>query len=234
MLAKPVNAVDKMWPWSADGQFQLLEDSERENARLRGLVQEQLRLIHGLERVLMKKRSKTMSLYSSRSRCFLVYVDQFTQSPLHNFHRIEVNVTADRALRVIEGKYNFRGYGVPFRTKLIVRRVVRDDRIIFPVAMFIDPMYMNGDKHSGVFLRERSWNVFRAAPSDDSVPSDVPLCYRQTYSLVKPELFSSDYGDSLAQLTKWQIQTTSLRVIMNNEALEDKLLASFGKLEIAE
>ncbi|TMW58249.1 hypothetical protein Poli38472_011837 [Pythium oligandrum] len=53
--------TNQLWKRVAGSQLAALSESERENARLRAMVKEQLSLIKGLERLMMKKRSKTFS-----------------------------------------------------------------------------------------------------------------------------------------------------------------------------
>ncbi|TMW58257.1 hypothetical protein Poli38472_011845 [Pythium oligandrum] len=295
-------------------RYKKLESSERENARLRGLVEDQLRLIRGLERMLMKKRTKVMLWYAGRGprsvagefvdpmedpelekemergvEDMLGDVDRIFADPryttdweeplhlagftanendlpivetldarlfpfpyeaaadtlwaiwtntnkptLHNFHRFDVEATDVRVRRVIEGEFNFKGRQVPFRAKLIARRLVHADRIVIPAMLLIDPMHMNGEKHSGVFLRERAWNVFHAAPKDENIPSDIPVACRKSYSLTTPKLFDCDDSHTVGRLTNSLICTTSMRLSMNNEAMEDRLVASFDKLGLSD
>ncbi|TMW58246.1 hypothetical protein Poli38472_011834 [Pythium oligandrum] len=59
--------ADKMWEGIAGRQLRELDRSERENARLRTMVEDQLRTIKSLERMVMKKRSKVTSIIQQPS-----------------------------------------------------------------------------------------------------------------------------------------------------------------------
>ncbi|TMW58260.1 hypothetical protein Poli38472_011848 [Pythium oligandrum] len=307
-----VTTLDKMWARIADRQFQHREKSELENARLRGLVEDQLRLIRGLERMLTKKRTKVMSWYTDGKHQSVTgavvdpledpimekqmeqgvedmladvggivadpryvtetdepfhmtgFLSEDSDNPtvetldarlfpfpyqtaadelwgiwtnkdkpkMHNIHRLDVEATNDRIRRVIEGEYNFRAYKVPFRAKLIGRRIVQPDRVIILTIVLVDPMQMNEGKHTGVFLQERTWNILRTVPADENLPSGATISCRQSYSLTTPLLFTSSDDNGVGQLTNSLIQTTSMRMNLTNEVLEDRLLASFDKLHL--
>ncbi|TMW58243.1 hypothetical protein Poli38472_011831 [Pythium oligandrum] len=53
--------VSKMWRGIADRQLRERDQSERENARLHAMVEEQLRMIKTLEQIVLKKRKKAAS-----------------------------------------------------------------------------------------------------------------------------------------------------------------------------
>ncbi|TMW58259.1 hypothetical protein Poli38472_011847 [Pythium oligandrum] len=291
-------------------QFQQLERSEHENTRLRGLVEEQLRLISGLEHMLKKKRSKTLSWYTDSmlravpgdfidplsdpvieaelDRCVDNMVNATdriladpryqtdlreplhlsrmvadsgrylsletleghlfpstyetaadalwglwsatTKSKVHTFRHLEVVASGDRICRQVVGDFNVHGNKIPFRIKLIARRIVQADRIVIPTVMLIDPVQMNGETHSGLFLRERGWNVFHSDPIDDG----AKVACRKSYFLTMPEAFGPSSSGVDIRLTESLIQMTHMRLSLNNECLENRLIASFDKVQITE
>ncbi|TMW58252.1 hypothetical protein Poli38472_011840 [Pythium oligandrum] len=297
-------------PLDCTNQVKALNESERENAQLRSMVEDQLRVIKSLERLVTKKRSKTFSWYPEFSKSSsgvdpiedpefekemstsiddmlsdvdriladerlqgdwdepVSYVDvssddqdhplieslhtkifpatyqaagnmlwkMWTSTHVHainNLRRKDVQVDGDSMRGILEGEFKARNLATHFRTKMVGRRVIQDDRIIMPAVVLIEPMIKVDDKPlSGIYLRLRICNIFRNVAG-----TDEPVTTRVFYALCTPMVFGEDEeheGRGFGALTKLVLQTSRVRLNMNNQILENQLLKGFAKMNLSD
>ncbi|TMW58250.1 hypothetical protein Poli38472_011838 [Pythium oligandrum] len=147
---------------------------------------------------------------------------------MHSLRRKDIRVDGDTVRGVLEGEFMLHNVAARFRAKIIGRRVVQHGRIIMPAVVLIEPMIQVGGKPlSGVYLRLRICNIFR------NVPGDGPVTSRVFYSTSTPMTFGDHEEQErlgIGALTNLVLQTSDVRVKMNNQILENHLLASFEKL----
>ncbi|TMW58254.1 hypothetical protein Poli38472_011842 [Pythium oligandrum] len=151
---------------------------------------------------------------------------------INNLRRRDVLVNGDSVRAVLEGEFQVNHVSARFRAKTIGRRVIENDRIIMPGVLLVEPMIMvDGKPLKGVFLRIRIWNIFR------NTPGDSPVASRVFYSQCMPMTFGSNEDKAhqgIAALTNIMLQTSGVRVNMNNQIIENQLLENFAKMGLSD